>query len=228
MFAGTPSYFSQNGFAKLQEKTMLTLEQKRLVPVAAFAAEGNIDGLKNALTEALDDKVAINAIKEVLVQTYAYAGFPRSLNALSALMDVVNKRREAGKKDEQGKNASPVHTDKTMLEVGTGIQTKLVGQPVTGPLFEFAPAIDQFLKSHLFGDIFVRDNLDYETREVATIAMLAALQGAQSQLKSHYQMGTNTGLEKTDLQEIVTILETKVSPDVGKRASEVLDSFLNG
>ena len=207
---------------------MLTLEQKRLVPVAAFAAEGNIDGLKNALTEALDDKVAINAIKEVLVQTYAYAGFPRSLNALSALMDVVNKRREAGKKDEQGKDATPVHTDKTMVVVGTEIQTKLVGQPVTGPLFEFAPAIDQFLKSHLFGDIFVRDNLDYETREVATIAMLAALQGAQSQLKSHYQMGTNTGLEKTDLQEIVTILETKVSPEVGKRASEVLDSFLNG
>ena len=207
---------------------MLTLEQKGLVPVAAFAAEGNIDGLRNALTEALDDKVAINAIKEVLVQTYAYAGFPRSLNALSALMDVVNKRREAGKKDEQGKDASPVHTDKTMLEVGTGIQTKLVGQPVTGPLFEFAPAIDQFLKSHLFGDIFVRDNLDYKTREVATIAMLAALQGAQSQLKSHYQMGTNTGLEKQDLQEIVTILEAKVDPEVGKHASEVLDSFLNG
>ncbi len=207
---------------------MLTLEQKGLVPVAAFAAEGNIDGLRNVLTEALDDKVAINAIKEVLVQTYAYAGFPRSLNALSALMDVVNKRREAGKKDEQGKDASPVHTDKTVLEVGTGIQTKLVGQPVTGSLFEFAPAIDQFLKSHLFGDIFVRDNLDYKTREVATIAMLAALQGAQSQLKSHYQMGTNTGLEKQDLQEIVTILEAKVDPEVGKHASEVLDSFLNG
>lgn len=207
---------------------MLTLEQKGLVPVADFAAEGNIDGLRNALTEALDDKVAINAIKEVLVQTYAYAGFPRSLNALSALMDVVNKRREAGIKDEQGKDASPVHTDKTMLEVGTGIQTKLVGQPVTGPLFEFAPAIDQFLKSHLFGDIFVRDNLGYETREVATISMLAALQGAQSQLKSHYQIGTNTGLEKQDLREIVAILESKVGAEVGKRASEVLDSFLNG
>ena len=207
---------------------MLTLEQKRLVPVAAFATEGNIDGLRNALAQALDDKVAINAIKEVLVQTYAYAGFPRSLNALSALMDVVNKRREAGIKDEQGKDASSFHTDKTMLEVGIGIQTKLVGQPVTGPLFEFAPAIDQFLKSHLFGDIFVRDNLDYKTREVATIAMLAALQGAQSQLKSHYQMGTNTGLEKKDLQEIVTILEAKVCPEVGKHASGVLDSFLNG
>lgn len=188
---------------------MLTLKQKRLVPVAAFATEGNIDGLRNALAQALDDKVAINDIKEVLVQTYAYAGFPRSLNALSALMDVVNKRHNAGKKDEQGRDASPVHTDKTMLEVGSGIQTKLVGQPVTGPLFEFAPAIDQFLKSHLFGDIFVRDNLDYETREVATIAMLAALQGAQSQLKSHYQMGTNTGLEKKICRKLLPFLNRR-------------------
>lgn len=206
---------------------MLTKRQKALVPVAAFAAEGNIDQLKGALNDSLDQGVTVNEIKEVLVQTYAYAGFPRSLNALSAFMEVLKTRKIAGKKDEMGRDASPVLTDKSMLEVGTEIQTKLVGQPVTGPLFEFAPSIDFFLKSHLFGDIFARDNLDYQTREVATIAMLAALSGAQSQLNSHFQMGMNTGLKKNDLCEIVSILDQQVSPDIGKKAGVVLDNFLS-
>lgn len=205
---------------------MLTIKQKALVPVAAFAAQGNIDHLKAALNNSLDQKVTINEIKEVLVQTYAYAGFPRSLNALSAFMDVLKTRQLACKKDEIGKEASPIPSDKSMFEIGTETQTKLVGQPVKGPLFEFAPAIDMYLKSHLFGDIFARDNLDYKTREVATIAMLAALSGAESQLKSHYQMGMNTGLEKEDLREIVSILEQKVSPEIGERAGFVLNVFL--
>jgi alkylhydroperoxidase/carboxymuconolactone decarboxylase family protein YurZ len=44
---------------------------------------------------------------------------------------------------------------------------------VKGEVYEFAPAIDQFLKEHLFGDIFGRDILDYETRKIATIAALS-------------------------------------------------------
>ena len=207
---------------------MLTIKQQVLVPVAAFAAQGNIDHLKVALNEGLDQGLTINEIKEVLVQTYAYAGFPRSINALSAFMEVLKARKLAGKNDEIGREASPLASGKSMLEVGTENQTKLVGQPVKGPLFDFAPAIDLFLKSHLFGDIFARDNLDFETREVATIAMLAALSGTQSQLKSHYQMCMNTGLEKSDLYEIVAILEKKVGPQIGKQARQTLDEFLKG
>jgi hypothetical protein len=41
-----------------------------------------------------------------------------------------------------------------------------------GEIYTFAPAIDQFLKSHLLGDIFGRDNLGYQSRpkgsEIAT------------------------------------------------------------
>lgn len=54
-----------------------------------------------------------------------------------------------------------------MLAVGTENQTKLVGAPVKGALFNFAPAIDQHLKAHLFGDIFARANLDWKNRELA-------------------------------------------------------------
>ncbi|WP_172460185.1 hypothetical protein [Priestia endophytica] len=47
-------------------------------------------------------------------------------------------------------------------------------------MFEFAPAIDEFLKGYLFGDIFARDVLDHETCEVTTIAALVNMDGVNS------------------------------------------------
>jgi quercetin dioxygenase-like cupin family protein/alkylhydroperoxidase/carboxymuconolactone decarboxylase family protein YurZ len=85
-----------------------------------------------------------------------------------------------------------------------------VGTEVKGPLFDFAPAIDEYLKSHLFGDIFARDNVDWKTRELATIAMLATLDGAESQLNSHIAIGKHNGLSEEDVTEILKIAsETK-------------------
>jgi alkylhydroperoxidase/carboxymuconolactone decarboxylase family protein YurZ len=55
-------------------------------------------------------------------------------------------------------------------------------------LFEFAPAIDEYLKAHLFGDIFARDNLDWQSRELATVGALAAMPGVESQLESHIRI----------------------------------------
>jgi 4-carboxymuconolactone decarboxylase len=57
-----------------------------------------------------------------------------------------------------------------------------VGAPVSGPRFEFAPAIDAFLQDHLFGDIFGRDKLNFRDREIATIAALVSMEGVEPQL----------------------------------------------
>ena len=45
--------------------------------------------------------------------------------------------------------SQPLPTDKSKLQFGTEMQTKLVGQPVKGEVYVFAPTIDQFLKEHL-------------------------------------------------------------------------------
>ena len=60
-------------------------------------------------------------------------------------------------------------TGKELLALGSANQTQLSGAPVKGPLFGFAPAIDEYLKTHLFGDIFGRDNLDWQSRELAPL-----------------------------------------------------------
>lgn len=109
-------------------------------------------------------------------------------------MQTVNARRQRGVQDPVGREPSSVPTGEALLALGSANQTRLAGGPVTGPLFDFAPAIDVFLKSHLFGDIFARDNLDWQSREIATVGMLAALPGVESQLQAHMRISLNTGL----------------------------------
>lgn len=181
----------------------LNAKQKSIATVASYAARGNQEGLKQALVSGLESGVTVNEFKEILVQAYAYCGFPRSLNALSTLMQVVEER---GGKDEEGRlpNEKPAGTS---LEYGTENQTNLIGAPVQGKLFEFAPAIDEYLKAHLFGDIFARDNVDWQTRELATIAMLASLNGTESQLNSHINIGKHNGLTDDEVAEILDIAD---------------------
>ena len=143
----------------------LSQEQQAIVQVAVQTARGDMSALKTALTNALNTGVSVNTLKEILVQAYAYCGFPRSLNALNELMQLTEERHG---QDTLGAT-SPVLPNENSLKIGTQNQTQLVGAPVTGKIFDFAPAIDAYLKAHLFGDIFARDTVDWQTRELATI-----------------------------------------------------------
>jgi alkylhydroperoxidase/carboxymuconolactone decarboxylase family protein YurZ len=205
----------------------LNAKQQSIILIAAFTANDDLTNLKTALNEGLDTGLTVNKIKEVLVQLYAYAGFPRSLNGLGTFMTVMDERGKKGIKDEMGKEASPIPTDKNSLEFGTENQTKLVGQPVTGPLYDFAPAIDKFLKAHLFGDIFQRDVLNWKERELVTMAALANIEGVNAQLQGHMAIGMYNGLTSEQLRELVSVLGAKCGPKVSENAGVVLDRVLS-
>ncbi|MBL3960986.1 carboxymuconolactone decarboxylase family protein [Burkholderia sp. KCJ3K979] len=205
----------------------LTDREQTIVPIAAFAAAGDIDKLTAALNEGLDTGLTISEVREILVQLYAYAGFPRSLNALGALMKVVETRKQTGLHDAEGQAPGrPVPTGDALLDAGTANQTKLSGGPVKGALFDFAPAIDRFLKTHLFGDIFERDNLDWQSRELATVSMLAALTGVDSQLQAHMRISMNVGLSAGKLKQLCEVLADRVDREAARRADEALERQL--
>jgi 4-carboxymuconolactone decarboxylase len=201
----------------------LSVRQQAIVPIAAFGAAGDMPRLNAALNQGLDAGLTVNDTKEILVQLYAYAGFPRSLNALGELMKVVESRKQRGLQDAQGQLPSrAIPKGDALLAAGTANQTKLSGSPVKGPLFEFAPAIDGYLKTHLFGDIFERDNLDWQSREIATVAMLSSLQGADSQVQSHMGISMNVGITASQLNQLTQVLAERVDAEPARRAREAL------
>ena len=202
----------------------LSAKQQAIAPIGAFMAMGNMPSLTAALNQGLDAGLTVSEIKEILVQLYAYAGFPRSLNALGELMAALETRRQRGIQDVRGREPSrQAPKGDALLASGTANQTKLSGAPVKGPLFDFAPAIDQFLKTHLFGDVFERDNLDWLSRELATVGALSAMPGVESQLRSHIRIGMNVGLTVSQLSQVARVLAQRGEPDAARRVEAALE-----
>ncbi|MEP7117928.1 MAG: carboxymuconolactone decarboxylase family protein [Acidobacteriota bacterium] len=206
----------------------LSTKQQSIAPIAAAMAVGDMSRLGVALNRGLDAGLTVSDEKEILVQLYAYTGFPRSLNALGELMKVVEARKQRGIVDPAGREPSPIPTGSEMLALGTANQTKLLGGPVRGPLFEFAPAIDDFLKRHLFGDIFARDNFDWRSRELATVAALAAMPGVESQLLSHIAVSMNVGLTAPQLRQVADVLAEADQAEAARRTRAALERYLAG
>ena len=171
--------------------------------IACNEAKGDLVSLESAIHGGLDAELTVSQIKEALSQLYAYTGFPRSLNALGTLQRVIGNRQAKGVKVLMGEDPTPLSDDYDALKQGTAVQTRLTGKPFD---YTFAPATDYYLKAHLFGDIFARDNLTYADRELVTVSALSGLQGVEPQLKAHIAGARNMGVTEEQLQGIVVAL----------------------
>lgn len=199
-------------------------KEKSVALIAAFTARGDMERLDESFDVGLDTGLTVNEIKEILVQMYAYCGFPRSLNALNRFMAKTEQRATAGKHDETGKEASPVTAGTDMSALGEETRTRLVGRPVTGKVYEFCPVIDEYLRSHLFGDIFARDNLSHRYRELATVGALAGM-NLEGQLRSHLGICRNLGYSHSQLDDFAKVISNEVGTEEGKTVSKVVESI---
>ncbi len=204
----------------------LSPRQQSIPLIAAAATSSNMPQLNAALGRGLDAGLTLSEAKEVLVQLYAYAGFPKSLNALGELMKVVREREAQGIATEPGQpptRKAPVGD--ALRAVGTANQTRIAGAPVAGPVMDFAPIINQYLQTHLFGDIFERDNLDWQSRELATVGALAAMPGVEAQLRSHMAASQRVGLSRAQLQHLAQLLAHGGHADASVRAVQALEQI---
>ena len=205
----------------------LSAKQQAIPLIASFMAASEMPKLNAALHQGLDAGLTISEAKEILVHLYAYVGFPRSLNALGELLKVVDARKQRGIEDAPGREPSrAIPTGDQLLAVGTANQTKISGAPVKNAVTDFAPAINQFLQTHLFGDIFERDNLDWQSRELATVGALAATPGAEPQLRSHMAASMRTGLTAAQMRQLTEVLAEQGDTQAAKRASVALTQAL--
>lgn len=201
--------------AQSQQQTMKTTQtlsarQLALAECACLEARGDMARLDEAIRNALDNGVTVNELKEAFSQLCAYTGFPRSLNALNRLQQVLADRQSQGIADNEGRawRRPAVWDDAAAaLERGTQVQRRLVG----GKTYEYAfcPQVDYYLKSHLFGDIFAGDGLSEADREIVTVAALSGMKGVDAQLASHKRGAVELGNTPEQVVELCRHLGRK-------------------
>ena len=196
--------------AQAQQADTLNIRQQNIVLIAATTAQGDLENLKTSLIRGLDDGMTVNEIKEVLIHAYAYCGFPRSLRALQTFMEVLDERKAQGIADTVGREASPVTDQRDKYTRGAEFLEKLSGVPADAPktgYAAFAPVIEQYLKEHLFCDIFERDLLTWQERELATVSILSAMgEGVEPMLKSHSAICLRQGITESQLRQMTDIV----------------------
>ena len=134
----------------LNNDSALSPEQQSIIAISALTAKGDLPALKTELNVGLDAGLTINQIKEAIVHTYAYCGFPRSIRGLQTLWKYSMSARLKGINDILGEEASSITDDRDKFERGKEILGKLTGVPQDGQkagYAEFAPIIEVFLKS---------------------------------------------------------------------------------
>jgi len=212
-----------NGIQNLSKK------QRAIVGIGSVTGKGDLTKLTTELNAGLDAGLTINQIKEVLMHVYAYAGFPRSLRGLQTFMAVLEERKAKGMEDIMGPEATPIVDDGSKYDRGKAILEKLSGVEETGPktgYAAFAPTIEVFLKEHLFADIFERDVLTYQERELLTVSVLCGVGGVEPMLRSHFNLCLHVGLQPEQLQEFIGVIGQAIGEKEAASAQIVLDEVL--
>jgi len=224
----TVGIFSKT-YAQGQHQELLNPKQQNLITISAQTAKGDLTALKRNLNAGLDAGLTVNEIKEAILHSYAYCGFPRSIRGLQTFMTVLDERKAKGINDVLGPEASPVTGESNKYDRGKAILEKLTGTKETGPkkgYAAFAPAMEVFLKEHLFADIFERDILTFAERELVTISVISSIGDAEPMLRSHLTICLNVGLTPAQLQQFVGVVEPAIGKKKARAAQNVLDEVL--
>jgi 4-carboxymuconolactone decarboxylase len=197
-------YLIEYSFGEIYAREILDNKTKEQAVVAALTAMGTAaPQLKVHIHAALHVGCTPEEIREVIIQMCGYAGFPATLNALGILMEVI---KETGKtlsmesvhagterRYERGKEQlSHIAPDQERV-------LKETFDPIN-------PDITRYVVEFGYGDIYARGILPIRSRQVATIAVLAAKGTAPSQLRFHIGGGLRAGLSEAEIVEIMLLI----------------------
>lgn len=161
-----------------------------LVRLAAVIGAGSEQQMRLLLLEARS--LPTDWVEEVILQSYLFAGFPRTLNAAREWRRLSG--RPAPERDSYADAAEP----------GTAAEWRARGQAtcahVYGDMYEklrinipkLHPALDHWMITDGYGKVLSRPGLDIVRRELCVIAV-CALASQDRQLHSHFHGALNVG-----------------------------------
>ena len=174
---------------------------RELVTVTVLTTISALPQIKAHVQASLNAGCTPVEIREAVYQCASFIGFPKTLNAISAMNEVFaengielplpSQKTLAGENDEE------------RYQKGLKIQEPLYGTEIADRYTwlpgEFAQAVPRFLTELCFGDFQTRAGLDGKTRELLTVVLLAALGGTEVQLKSHVEGALKAGNSREEV-----------------------------
>ena len=165
---------------------------RELVTVTVLAVNQTLPQLKAHVGAALNVGCTPVEIREAIYQCAPFIGCPKTLNAIAAMNEAFTAAGIALPLPAQG-----TVEDADRFEAGLALQAPLYGEEIAERYQDlptvYAEAIPRFLTEFAFGDFATRAGLDGARRELLNVVTLAALGGADLQVKAHVQGAEKAG-----------------------------------
>lgn len=178
-------------FGEVFQTGKLTMKQREMITCITLATMQTLPQLKAHAGAALNVGVTPEELREVMYLTAPFIGFPKMLNAVAAVNEVLKKRGIPLPLEKQG-----TVTEDTRHVTGKAIQDKLypggIASVMEGLPDGMGKDVERFLTDYFFGEIYSRGAIDLQTRELLGYCVLTTLE-AESQLQSHYHGNMNVG-----------------------------------
>ena len=172
---------------------------RELVTVTVLTVLSALPQIKAHVGASLNAGCTPVEIREAVYQCAPFIGFPKTLNAIAVMNEVF----------VQNGVELPLPKQKTLVsaeeryEKGLAIQAPIYGDEIqdryTWLPKPFDEAVPRFLTELCFGDFYTRTGLDCKTRELLTVVLLAALGGAEAQVKSHVEGALKAGNTREEI-----------------------------
>ena len=195
----------------------LKKRDRHLVNIAALTLLGRSEDLDDALHWAIERRVSVNTIREVLLQTMLFAGYPRALHAFERLHEVLKARGlEVPPRRERVPHQATagVYSRRRGRELFEDIYRDDAG-PVQTRIDGFHPEFMDWITEDAYGKVLARPFLDLATREILSSCLLAILE-LPRQLTPHIRGALRAGAKPREIAEALRQLELFI----GKRAVE--------
>ena len=166
---------------------------RHLARIAALAALGRERALGPAFRAARRAGVPIRALRETLLQTFLFAGFPRTVNALEAMERAFGPVR-AGPPERLPAGEAPRR--------GTALFRRVYGPDaprVLGAIGRRHPEFRDWIVADAYGKVLGRPGLAPAERECLAVALLAALDLPRQQV-AHVRGALRCGAKPAEVR----------------------------
>lgn len=188
--------------------TVFDPDTRLLVRLAGVVAAGTEEAMRTHIAAARH--LPAIWVDEVLLQSYLFAGFPRTLNALREWRRIGGHPAPARDDDAADPANAPqwrARGEVTCAQVYGSMYDKLRDN-----IAALHPAIDAWMVTDGYGKLLSRPGLDLPRRELCVIAA-CALARQDRQLHSHLHGALNVGASPADVSATLDALDDLLDAD---------------
>ena len=190
---------------------------RHLVRIAGAIAGSPEGQVRSLMSEAIDEVDPVS-VEEIILQSYLFAGFPRTLNAMRAWR-VVSERPAPDTDPEAAAEDFDLWRTRG-AETCAIVYGESYGK-LRQNICELHPSLDEWMIVDGYGKVLSRPGVDLRTRELCVVAA-CAVSGQQRQLHSHLHGALNAGSSIGEIAAVLDALGDLISRDDLARYRQLL------